>query len=166
MISIKTARLFMRPLEEGDAFELSNIANNKKIWENLTDAFPHPYTLDKAKDWITFNKQKSVPENFFVLDDIGAVGMVGFSIKEDYFEIGYWLAEHVWGRGYATELVFALSKYLFDNYEISKILAKVYVHNLASCRVLEKCGFVKQDKTSKTMKAGKELDEFIYVLNR
>lgn len=42
----------VRRMRESDAEELSHHADNRKIWLNLTDRFPHPYRLEDSQQWI------------------------------------------------------------------------------------------------------------------
>jgi RimJ/RimL family protein N-acetyltransferase len=52
-------------------------------------------------------------------------------------EVGYWLGREFWGKGIATQ---ALSLFL-EQVTTRPLVAYVVKHNLASIRVLEKCGF-------------------------
>jgi RimJ/RimL family protein N-acetyltransferase len=52
-------------------------------------------------------------------------------------EIGYWIGREHWGRGVATR---AVSQFL-DHVTTRPLYAGVARHNVASLRVLEKCGF-------------------------
>jgi RimJ/RimL family protein N-acetyltransferase len=52
-------------------------------------------------------------------------------------EVGYWIAKDHWGKGVATK---ALSRFL-DQVTERPLYAGVAKHNIASIRVLEKCGF-------------------------
>ena len=54
-------------------------------------------------------------------------------------EIGYWLGKAYWGRGIATEAVARFVEMLHER----PLYAGVAEHNVASMRVLEKCGFVR-----------------------
>lgn len=56
--------------------------------------------------------------------------------------IGYTISKELWGQGYATAAVQALARMLFSETSVQRIEADVSIHNLASRRVLEKCGFV------------------------
>ena len=108
-------RCVLRPWATGDEPSLVRHANNYKIWRNLRDSFPHPYTLADAEQWISFTQQQS-PQTFFSIEVGGeAVGGVGLEMKSDIerfsAEIGYWLGEAVWGKGIATAAVKALSTY-------------------------------------------------------
>ena len=166
MTSIKTNRLLLRELNLKDAQQIAKIGNNKKIWENLTDAFPHPYTLQAAYDWINYNLKKTPPENFAIETENTLIGMIGFGKKEHTLELGYWIGEEYWGKGYATEALRAMTNYIFENYETEEISAKVFTFNPASGKVLEKCEYKKQPGITTTKKAGKTVNEITYKLKR
>ena len=66
-------------------------------------------------------------------------------------ELGYWLAESVWGRGFATEAI-ELADYLaFHHLSATVVTAEVFVGNAASCRVLERNGFRRERSTLVTV---------------
>jgi len=52
MVVLKEKNFVLRPFKKGDEISLTKNANNKKIWINLLDKFPYPYTLKDAKKWI------------------------------------------------------------------------------------------------------------------
>ena len=168
MTKIKTERLILRSLKESDAETLSSLGNNKNIWANLTDSFPHPYTLEDAKNWIKINKEKEKIENFAITINDELIGMIGQEkIKDHVLTIGYWIGEPHWGKGYITEALKAFIKHLFENHEIIRIEAKVFTHNPASCRVLEKQGFTKEGLLRKREKKVESyVDEWIYSITR
>lgn len=55
-------------------------------------------------------------------------------------ELGYRLFSHVWNRGYATETSRGLIEDVFRNHRTPTIVATTLETNLASKRVMEKCG--------------------------
>jgi RimJ/RimL family protein N-acetyltransferase len=57
-------------------------------------------------------------------------------------EVGYWLGREFWGKGIATR---ALSLFL-EQVATRPLYAHVVKHNLASIRLLEKCGFTLTDE--------------------
>lgn len=158
----------VRYFQDGDEESLALNANNKNIWLNLRNFFPHPYTLQDAKNWI---KQTAItnPKTIFAIDVRGeAVGGIGFNIKDDVFfrsaEIGYWLGEKYWGKGIATEALIAVTKYAFDNFDIVRLYAGVYEWNKSSIRVLEKAGYNFEARLRKAVtKNGKTVDEFLFA---
>jgi RimJ/RimL family protein N-acetyltransferase len=64
-------------------------------------------------------------------------GNIGSWAAEGKREVGYWLDRAFWGRGVATE---ALSAFLSLE-QTRPLYAGVAKHNVASIRVLQKCGF-------------------------
>ncbi len=76
-------------------------------------------------------------------------------------EVGYWIGKEYWGRGVATK---ALSEFL-GHVKARPLYARVAKHNIASIRVLEKCGFTisSEDKGS-TNAPGEEVEELLLEL--
>ena len=77
-------------------------------------------------------------------------------------EVGYWLGKEYWGRGIASQ---ALAEFL-ESIETRPLYAHVAKHNIASRRVLEKCGFTisGEDKFFSQI-LGEDVEEYILVLN-
>lgn len=72
---------------------------------------------------------------------IGILEVFNIRKKEDTVEIGYRLGEAHWNKGFATEGVKLLTRYLFDIVQAKTIKATAMRQNEASNRLLEKCGF-------------------------
>lgn len=58
--------------------------------------------------------------------------------------LGYCLAESAWGRGYATEAAGAVLSWAFEVLDLNRVQAETDTRNLASARVLDKLGFVRE----------------------
>ena len=58
--------------------------------------------------------------------------------------IGYRITRAFWNNGYATEALKATVKFCFEQTELKRLHTDVDVRNVSSCKVLEKCGFVKE----------------------
>lgn len=78
-----------------------------------------------------------------------------------HWEVGYWLGREFWGRGIASE---ALRQFL-GVVTVRPLFAHVVIHNTASKRVLEKCGFLVVGEDSFLDKNGREIKEFVLQLN-
>ena len=77
-------------------------------------------------------------------------------------EVGYWLGKEYWGQGVATE---ALAQ-LLAQVQTRPLYAHVVQHNIASRRVLEKCGFqVVREETGLPDATGAPVEEFILILS-
>jgi RimJ/RimL family protein N-acetyltransferase len=131
-----------------DVRSLCIYANNSKVSENLRDIFPFPYAYKDAEFFI--KNIASATKNLILAIEVDGVaaGSIGILPQADVYrknaELGYWLGEPFWGRGIATEAVTAMVTYSFQHFDLHRIFASVFERNLASIRVLEKCGFVRE----------------------
>ena len=158
----------IRDLVAGDAPALARHANNRQIWLNLRDRFPHPYTLRDAVSFIEHVQEQS-PPTVWAIDLAGeAVGSVGIMPRGDIerisAEIGYWLGEPFWGRGIMTEVLKAVTPWAMKEFKLTRIYALPFATNAASCRVLEKTGYVCEGRLHKcAIKDGQVIDQFMYA---
>ncbi len=157
----------VRSWRAADAGSLARYANNRRIWDNLRDLFPHPYTIRDARDYL--QRVRKPPETSFAIDVQGeAVGGVGFVLKTDVervsAEIGYWLGEPFWGKGIATAALKAVTQQTVATHGLTRIYALPFAHNIASCRVLEKAGYVLEGRLRKSaIKNGVVVDQMQYA---
>ncbi|RYU94721.1 GNAT family N-acetyltransferase [Emticicia agri] len=160
---------FLRRWQSGDEQSLVENANNYKIWKNLKDVFPHPYTITDAYEWV--NIASGSAESFAIEVENKAVGGIGILLKDDIYrknaEIGYWLGEPYWGNKIISTAIVDVVNYTFANYDIYRIYAGVFEYNIPSMRVLEKAGFEKEAILKESLtKEGKLYDEHIYAKYR
>ncbi len=158
----------LRPWKLGDEPSLEKHANNRKIWINVRDHFPHPYTRGDAMRWVQHASLYLHETVFAITVDGVAVGSIGLVAKDDVYrksmEIGYWLGEEFWGRGIVSEAVGAVTAYGFDRFDIVRIYADVFDRNLASARVLEKNGYVLEARLKRAVvKDGMITDALLYA---
>jgi RimJ/RimL family protein N-acetyltransferase len=158
----------VRSWETSDARSLAAHANNRKIWINLRDAFPFPYTLRDAKAFIR-DARRDRRESFFAIVVQGqAAGGIGFSRHRDVervsAEIGYWLGEPFWGRGITTEALKAVTQFAVATHDLTRVYAVPYEWNPASFRVLEKAGYRLEGRMRRSaIKDGKVIDQLLYA---
>ena len=76
--------------------------------------------------------------------------------------IGYWIGKNYWGKGVATK---ALSEFL-GHVRARPLYAHVAKHNIASIRVLEKCGFTISGYDKASVNGREEVEEVIMKLDR
>ncbi|MGQ0640134.1 MAG: GNAT family N-acetyltransferase [Gemmatimonadaceae bacterium] len=160
----------VRSFRSGDAVSLARHANDRRIWRNLKDSFPHPYTLDHARGWIEQNSIE-VPHEFAIVVADQVVGGIGLAFKTDIWrysaELGYWLAPEYWGRGIMSSVLRAVVDYAFATFDLNRLWAGAFYWNPASVRVLEKVGFVFEARLIKSAyKDGEFVDEVIYAIVR
>jgi len=161
----------LRPWAATDLDSLLKYANNYLIAKNMTDKFPHPYTIQHAKMFIEFANSQH-PYHIFAIDINGeAAGGIGVHPQSDIqrknAELGYWLAEPFWGKGIITKAIAQMVEYGFKSFDINRIFARPFGSNKASQRVLEKAGFVLEARFENTLyKNGRYEDELVYAVRK
>ncbi|HHS82107.1 MAG TPA: N-acetyltransferase [Devosia sp.] len=166
---ITTERLVLRQPNMADAPALHRLANNRNIFEMLA-RLPHPYTRAHAVDFIT-SVARSASEHAYAITsrDDDFLGVIGLHLPErktdgqggrEYEqkaggkasqktgpELGYWLGQPHWGKGYATEAVKGLLA-AAHKVGITTISAHAITRNTGSINVLLKAGFIISGQTT------------------
>jgi RimJ/RimL family protein N-acetyltransferase len=161
----------LRPFRDGDQASIVRSANNRKIWINLRDRFPHPYTSADADAWVRQVAGQDPPTQCAVEVGGEAVGGIGITLQDDVHrrsaEIGYWLGEPFWGRGIMSEALPAFTAYAFATFDLCRVYATVFEWNPASARILEKAGYVLEGRLRKSVtKGGRTVDQLMYACIR
>ena len=159
----------LREWRPTDAPDVARYANNREIWLNLRDAFPHPYLLHHAEWYISNSAGAQPPTQLAIAVSDQAVGSIGVMLHADVervsAELGYWLAEPFWGRGITTAAVRAMTGYAFETFRLTRIYAVPFASNTASGRVLEKAGFRLEGRMLRAaIKDGRILDQLLYAI--
>jgi len=154
-----------------DKAALAQGLNNRNVLDNLRDGIPYPYTEQDAEDFIRamLAADKDSMFAFAITLDGEAIGSISVSrcgnIHYRTAELGYYLGEPYWGRGYTTEAVKLVCDYVFGHSDILRIFAEPFSFNVASCRVLEKAGFTCEGTLrSNAFKNGRSEDMKMYAL--
>lgn len=161
-------RCVVRDWSRADKTSLVRLGNNRRIWRNLLDRFPHPYTDEDADAW--FALLEAMPEpTHWAIDVAGeAVGSIGVDLGKGMFaksaEFGYWIGEPYWGRGIATAAVGRVAPYALEHFGLARLESPVFEWNPASMRVLERCGFQREGVLRKSiLKDGELIDQVLYA---
>ena len=177
---VTTSRLIVRPMHPQDAPSMSLNANNPAISKYMSLAFPDPYTLANADTWITMNTGLPHPTNFGICEVsspdvlIGGIGLkLGADVSSHTAEIGFWIGEKYWGKGYTTEVLEGYTRWLFESWEgkdgqrLRRLWGAVFSGNNASMRCFEKCGYAKEGvMKGHAEKHGEIMDEHIFGLTK
>ncbi len=160
-------RLTLRSWRPDDAPVIASLLNNYNIWQYTSDRIPHPYALADAEAFIARTMATEPECNFAITLDDQPIGSIGYTQKADISrivaELGYWLGEPYWGKGYATEAARGLCEWIFANREIWRLEAIVFTHHPVSRRVLEKAGFTLTHTARKSaIKEGVIRDEWLF----
>lgn len=148
--TLLTERLRLRPCVEGDAdalFALHSSAQVMRYWDSP------PWTeRDRAKEFVAKSRrlaQDGTGIRLAVdrLDDesfIGWCSLTGWNPEFRSASMGYCYSDATWGRGYATEAAAALLRWGYATWNLNRVQAEADTRNIASARVLEKVGFVRE----------------------
>jgi [ribosomal protein S5]-alanine N-acetyltransferase len=158
----------LRPFTMDDRFRLAELANNEKVWINLRDRFPHPYTVNDAEQFLEMAIGIDPPRVFAIEYKGEYVGNIGLENRDDIYrfsaEIGYFLGEPYWNKGIMPRAVNLICEYGFRELDLIRIDTGVFDFNIPSQRVLEKCGFEKEAVfKSSVFKNGRICDEVRYA---
>ncbi len=148
--SIETERLLLRPwtLADGEAwFKLLQEPDILRYFPN-----PSPPPRFKADAYIKHHLEQWEKYGYghwavVTPKDGSVIGWNGleYLAELDAVEVAYLLSKRAWGRGYATEAASAAIRFGFETAALPAIIGLVHPDNVASIRVLEKCGLTFAD---------------------
>lgn len=162
----------LRPFEHTDLSALVRNANDPSIAAFLSDAFPHPYTEEAGRNFLEEAINKNPPLRRCIAIDGVCCGAIGLHPKPDLWrhnmELGYWLGKSYRGQGIMTEAIRQMVQLGFSTFpDIKRIYASTFLANVASQRVLEKAGLMREAELKGTIvKDGVVHDELIYAVRR
>lgn len=159
--------MILRDFKPEDINDIVRLANNAKVAKYLASRFPHPYTHKDAEWWI--NTGSKIGINKVIEEDGKFAGVVGVESgekeKAHVGEIGYWLGEEFWGRGIACKAVKQMTDLVFAETNIVRLYAPVFSPNLASMKVLKKCGYQQEGVFKNAVyKNGGYMDEHVFAI--
>lgn len=172
MTRLNAGNIVLRPWTITDAAELAVIADNSNIAGNLRDAFPYPYTIQDAVNWLSKIIPGNLPVRFFAIEyELRLAGSIGIVLKEDIYrksaEIGYFIREDLWGRGIATLAIKTLTEYAFETFDVVRVYAEPFSDNKGSRRALENAGYTHEATLRQNIyKNGIIKDSCIYSILR
>ncbi|MGP8101971.1 MAG: GNAT family N-acetyltransferase [Candidatus Cybelea sp.] len=142
----------LRPYRSGDASAICAVADDFEVVRWMTRRFPHPYTLRDAEEWIAFAMADARKQILAIeVDDAIAGGIAVVPLEGERTGtalFGYWLGRAYWGRGIATEAARMLSDFALQSGDLRRLEATVFAPNVASAKVLEKCGFTLEGRSA------------------
>lgn len=123
-------------------------------------AFPSRDKASFMAHWAKIMAIESAIQKTILFNDKVAGNILCWE-QDGEHEVGYWIGKEFWGKGIATK---ALGEFI-TQVKIRPLVAHVVKHNIASQRVLEKCGFtfIKEDKYLNP--SGEEVEELFLKLD-
>lgn len=152
---LETKRLFLTELKREDIPQIVRHASNKNI-SHFTQNIPFPYAEKDAANWVNlategFNKGTNLIFGIRLKPTNQFIGGIGLTIvpKSNRAEIGYWIAEPFWNKGYTTEATASILAYGFNHLNLNKITSSHFANNQASGKVMSKNGMLKEGELKK-----------------
>ena len=147
MEKIETKRFILRKVEEKDAEYIFKILSDKDVIENLNMDIHKNIsdTENMLKEYFEEN-EKGNKYPFSIIDKETNKFVGVFLIKldlydEDCFEFTVYISKEEWGKGIYTEVLPYMTKFAFEKIGTGNFRGFVMEKNIASSKVLEKCGF-------------------------
>jgi len=163
---LRSTRLLLRPLALQDAPIVQALAGAAAV-ADTTLRIPHPYPDGAAETWIatlTPEWESGAGATFAITErELGSlVGVVGLTISEQRTtaELGYWIGHPYWNRGYATEAAQALLDWGMVALHLDRIMARHFIRNPASGRVLQKLAMTRETGVNESIEKNGRLEEF------
>jgi [ribosomal protein S5]-alanine N-acetyltransferase len=149
-VTLTTPRLVLRPLREEDAAPLFSMWSDADAMRYFS--FPPMTSLEQARERVVRGaKMSSAGVDLICVLTSQATGEVLgdcalFRVDEQCrrAEIGFSLQRRHWGSGYMNEAVSALIAHAFGTAGLRRLEADIDPRNLASARLLERQGFVRE----------------------
>lgn len=142
-LDMETKRLIIRTLTNKDAYDIfKHIYHDRKVQEtflaNYVDNF-EDFNFERILDY--FEKNRSFYYGIELKDTHECIGMIfeNDRINED-IEIGYAIGSNHWNKGYVSEALEVVIEELKQREDCKRIFAGAFSDNIASLRVMEKCG--------------------------
>ncbi|RMN35119.1 Acetyltransferase, GNAT family [Pseudomonas savastanoi pv. glycinea] len=146
MPSIRTSRLLLCPLRAEQSSALSRLADDPVI-ANMTATVPSPYTLEHAQAFIAdapeqFAAGRTLSLGVHAQETGELTGVVSLRLSTSHRSgnLGYWIGADYRNQGYTSEAVQGLLMHGFTVMNLNRIAGQCFADNMASARVLEKCG--------------------------
>ena len=142
----QTERLILRPWREQDAPDCYRYSQNPRVGP-MTGWPVHTSVEDSLR---IIRNVLSEPGTYAIClkEDNRAIGSISLfqsrnsCAKEGELEIGFWLGEPFWGKGYVPEAVRELQRYCFEELDCEVLWCAYWDINVKSKRAQEKCGFL------------------------
>jgi RimJ/RimL family protein N-acetyltransferase len=141
---IETLRLVLRPLTIDDSHNFYNLNNDPEVIQYTGDV---PFESEKdalefLQNYDQFIKYKTGRMAVIKKDDQSFIGWCGikFDPSSGEYDLGFRFFKKYWNQGFASEAAKASLKYGFETLQIPLILGRAMEQNVASIKVLEKCG--------------------------
>lgn len=168
----KGEKVILRAYKEEDAIKAHRFVNDKELITNLSNSIPFPMTYEEELGFVKSQKKNNEGTYNFAIEAIenkeyiGGCGINKVNWQTRVAELGIMIGnKEYWGKGYGTDAIKVLIKFMFEEMNINKISLGVYSFNKRAIRCYEKCGFkVEGVLKQEVYTGGKYYDKILMAL--
>ena len=163
---LRTDRLILRPCVLDDLDDLFELYNNDEV---AFYALPGAATREGVERGLVQPGPSIERLRFGAVFDGRVIGdiVLEFEVRDLTANLGYAIARDYWGKGFATEAIRAVVDFAFRELGLAKVFARADPRNVASIRVLEKLGMMKEAHLrSHVVRRGERCDRVWYGVLR
>jgi ribosomal-protein-alanine N-acetyltransferase len=170
-VTLTTGRLKLRPIRHEDLHAFFDIWSDAEVMRYFS--FPTMASIDEATDRMAHLLKLSAEGKDLVFavemlttgEVLGNCALCRVNEQCRRAEINYCLKRQYWGHGYMAEAISALIAHAFDTVKLHRIEADIDTRNLASARLLDRLGFIREGVLrERWIVAGELSDSALYGL--
>lgn len=162
-------KVCLRAYKEEDIQKAAAFVNDKELKKLLVTSVPFPMTLWEEADWVKSQKGGKNGEYNFAIEDletkeyIGGCGINEVNWLTRVAVVGIMIGDKdYWGRGYGTDAMKVLMKFIFEEMNMNKIRLSTFSFNERAIKSYKKCGYeIEGVLKNEIFKEGKYYDEVI-----
>lgn len=162
-------KVCLRAYRDEDILKAISFINDRELKKFLTKQIPFPTTIWEEEEWIQSQRGDESGEYNFAIEDIktkkyiGGCGIHKVNWVARVAEVGIMIGDkNYWGKGYGTDAMKVLMKFVFEEMNMNKIRLSTFSFNERAIKCYKKCGYeVEGVLKNEVFKEGKYYDEII-----
>lgn len=172
-MNLESERLVLREIVWSDVSDIHELHSFPEVDKYNTLGLPKDISETRELIQPLIDEQKAENRKLYFWKIVAKetrefIGIAGMNLSLDKFKLGeiyYKILPDNWGNGYATEVSKTLIKSGFEKFDLHKIEAGVATENVASIKVLEKCGMTREGIRRKVLPIrGEWKDNYHYAI--
>ena len=159
-------KVLLRAYKAEDSKLAAEYLNDRELKKLLVTNIPFPTTAWEEDEWVKSQKASNSGEYNFAIEDlethtyIGGCGIQEINWVSRVATVGIMVGnKEFWGKGYGTDAMKVLVKFIFEEMNINKVKLETFSFNERAIKSYEKCGFKTEGILKEEIfKAGKYYD--------
>lgn len=162
------SKVKLRSYKKEDIAIAYEYMNDNELKRLLVNKIPYPMILEQEENW--FKSLLDLKDSYnFAIEDlktgkyIGGCGINSINWLSRIVTVGIFIGDkNYWGKGYGTDAMKALVRFIFEQMNMNKVKLNVFDFNKRAKSCYEKCGFkVEGILRQELFRDGKYCDEYV-----